>query len=62
MRYMLGRPAEWANGESLGLLAQVPFKVHQLLAQAEAEMPSVQGEDRTKPIFMSRINGLLANN
>jgi hypothetical protein len=46
MRYLLGRPAGWPNGESLGLLAQVPFKVHQFLVEAEAEMSSLQREDK----------------
>jgi len=42
------------------MFAQVPFKVHQLLAEAEAEMSTVQGEDRASELFMKMMNGGLA--
>ena len=44
------------------MFAQVPFKVHQLLAEAEAEVPTVQGEDRASELCMKTMNVGLAHN
>ena len=53
MRYLLGGLAGWPDGESSGLLSQVPLEVHQFLAETETQMPALQRKSKSAKLRMN---------
>lgn len=53
MRYLLGGLAGWPDGESSGLLSQVPLEVHQFLAETETQMPALQRKSESAKLRMN---------